>query len=87
MNTSSRSSLLLRDAGLFLVYMGIESGNESGLEVLFKEMTVAENLAAGSNIEGGAGSYFLMDSCCSIRQARFNRCARIRASCARSWRR
>jgi len=36
----------LRDAGLFLVYMGIESGNESGLEVLYKQMTVEENLAA-----------------------------------------
>ncbi len=36
----------LRDAGLFLVYMGIESGVESGLEVLYKQMTVEENLAA-----------------------------------------
>jgi radical SAM superfamily enzyme YgiQ (UPF0313 family) len=36
----------LRDAGLFLVYMGIESGTEQGLKVLNKEMTVEENLAA-----------------------------------------
>ena len=36
----------LRDAGLFLVYMGIESGTEQGLEVLNKEMTVEENLQA-----------------------------------------
>ncbi len=36
----------LRDAGLFLVYMGIESGVEQGLEVLFKEMTVDQNLTA-----------------------------------------
>jgi len=36
----------LRDAGLFLVYMGIESGVEQGLKILHKEMTVAENLAA-----------------------------------------
>jgi radical SAM superfamily enzyme YgiQ (UPF0313 family) len=36
----------LRDAGLFLVYMGIESGVEQGLEVLNKEMTVEQNLAA-----------------------------------------
>src|SRR4029077_18998938 len=36
----------LRDAGLFLVYMGIESGVEAGLEVLHKQMTVEENLAA-----------------------------------------
>ena len=37
---------MLRDAGLFLVYMGIESGVEAGLEVLKKEMTVAQNIAA-----------------------------------------
>ena len=36
----------LRDAGLFLVYMGIESGTEQGLEVLNKEMTVEENIQA-----------------------------------------
>jgi radical SAM superfamily enzyme YgiQ (UPF0313 family) len=36
----------LRDAGLFLVYMGIESGDEEGLKVLNKEMTVAQNLFA-----------------------------------------
>ena len=36
----------LRDAGLFLVYMGIESGTEQGLKVLNKEMTVEQNLAA-----------------------------------------
>ena len=35
---------MLRDAGLFLVYMGIESGVEAGLEVLFKQMTVEQNL-------------------------------------------
>jgi anaerobic magnesium-protoporphyrin IX monomethyl ester cyclase len=34
----------LREAGLFLVYMGIESGVEQGLEVLNKEMTVEQNL-------------------------------------------
>ncbi len=36
----------LRDAGLFLVYMGIESGVEQGLEVLHKQLTVEQNLAA-----------------------------------------
>ena len=36
----------LRDAGLFLVYMGIESGDEEGLKVLNKEMTVEQNLQA-----------------------------------------
>jgi anaerobic magnesium-protoporphyrin IX monomethyl ester cyclase len=36
----------MREAGLFLVYMGIESGVDSGLEVLFKQMTIAQNLDA-----------------------------------------
>ncbi len=36
----------LRDAGLFLVYMGIESGVEAGLEILHKQMTVEQNLMA-----------------------------------------
>jgi anaerobic magnesium-protoporphyrin IX monomethyl ester cyclase len=36
----------LRDAGLFLVYMGIESGTEEGLKVLNKQMTVEQNLEA-----------------------------------------
>ena len=35
----------LRDAGLFLVYMGIESGVDQGLKILHKEMTVQQNLA------------------------------------------
>jgi anaerobic magnesium-protoporphyrin IX monomethyl ester cyclase len=35
---------MLRDAGLFLVYMGIESGVDAGLDVLFKQMTVQQNL-------------------------------------------
>ncbi len=33
----------LREAGLFLVYMGIESGVESGLEILHKQLTVEQN--------------------------------------------
>lgn len=37
---------MLRDAGLFLVYMGLESGTESGLEVLHKQITVEQNRAA-----------------------------------------
>jgi radical SAM superfamily enzyme YgiQ (UPF0313 family) len=36
----------LRDAGLFLVYMGIESGTEEGLKVLNKQMTVEQNIQA-----------------------------------------
>ncbi|MGH6794570.1 MAG: hypothetical protein ACREDH_05080 [Methylocella sp.] len=34
------------EADLFLVYMGIESGDESRLEILFKQMTVERNLDA-----------------------------------------
>jgi anaerobic magnesium-protoporphyrin IX monomethyl ester cyclase len=36
----------LRHAGLFLVYMGIESGVEAGLELLHKQMTIEDNLSA-----------------------------------------
>ncbi|HTQ57901.1 MAG TPA: radical SAM protein [Bryobacteraceae bacterium] len=36
----------MRDAGLYLVYMGLESGNEEGLKVLHKQITVAQNLRA-----------------------------------------
>lgn len=37
---------MLRDAGLYLVYMGLESGTEAGLEVLNKGITREQNLAA-----------------------------------------
>lgn len=33
----------LREAGLFLVYMGIESGVDSGLEILHKQLSVEQN--------------------------------------------
>lgn len=36
----------LRNAGLFLVYLGLESGNEEGLATLNKEMTPEQNLLA-----------------------------------------
>jgi radical SAM superfamily enzyme YgiQ (UPF0313 family) len=36
----------MRDAGLYLVYMGLESGTEDGLDVLNKGTTVQENLQA-----------------------------------------
>ena len=36
----------MRDAGLFLVYMGIESGTQSGLEILYKQMSIEQNLSA-----------------------------------------
>jgi anaerobic magnesium-protoporphyrin IX monomethyl ester cyclase len=36
----------MRDAGLYLVYMGLESGNEEGLKSLHKQITVDENVGA-----------------------------------------
>lgn len=36
----------MRDAGLYLVYMGLESGNEEGLKVLHKQISVEQNLRA-----------------------------------------
>lgn len=36
----------MRDAGLYLVYMGLESGSDKGLETLHKQITVAQNEAA-----------------------------------------
>lgn len=36
----------MRDAGLYLVYMGLESGSEQGLVTLHKQITVAQNLRA-----------------------------------------
>ena len=36
----------MRDAGLYLVYMGLESGSEDGLETLHKQITVEQNLHA-----------------------------------------
>lgn len=38
----------MRDAGLYLVYMGLESGSEQGLETLHKQITVEQNLKAVS---------------------------------------
>jgi len=34
----------LRDAGLHAVYLGIESGNEAGLQTLNKRLTVVDSL-------------------------------------------
>jgi anaerobic magnesium-protoporphyrin IX monomethyl ester cyclase len=38
--------LKMRDAGLYLVYMGLESGSEEGLKTLHKQMTVEQNIRA-----------------------------------------
>jgi radical SAM superfamily enzyme YgiQ (UPF0313 family) len=36
----------MRDAGLYVVYLGIESGNEAGLQALNKQLTVGDSLRA-----------------------------------------
>ncbi len=36
----------MRDAGLFVVYMGLESGSEEGLATLHKQITLEQNLRA-----------------------------------------
>jgi radical SAM superfamily enzyme YgiQ (UPF0313 family) len=36
----------MRDSGLYLVYMGLESGNDEGLSSLNKSITVEQNIAA-----------------------------------------
>jgi radical SAM superfamily enzyme YgiQ (UPF0313 family) len=36
----------MRDAGMYLVYMGLESGSDDGLDTLHKQITVAQNLRA-----------------------------------------
>jgi anaerobic magnesium-protoporphyrin IX monomethyl ester cyclase len=38
--------LRMKEAGLYLVYMGLESGSEEGLKTLHKQMTVEQNLRA-----------------------------------------
>ncbi len=36
----------MRDAGLYLVYMGLESGSDEGLRTLHKQTTVEQNIRA-----------------------------------------
>jgi len=38
--------LRMREAGLYLVYMGLESGSEQGLKTLHKQITVEQNVRA-----------------------------------------
>ncbi|MET8628738.1 radical SAM protein [Kitasatospora sp. NPDC004669] len=48
----------LRDAGLFLVYMGIESGVEAGLQILHKQLTVEQNLTGVQTLKD-VGLHFM----------------------------
>lgn len=66
----------LRDAGLFIVYMGLESGSDEGLETLNKGLEVAQNVEAvrqlkalGLTFEFG---FMLFDPSSSFRSIREN---------------
>ena len=41
----------MRDAGLFMVYMGLESGSEQGLATLHKQINVEQNLRAVATLK------------------------------------
>jgi anaerobic magnesium-protoporphyrin IX monomethyl ester cyclase len=41
----------MRDAGLYLVYMGLESGSEEGLKTLHKQITVDQNIRAVNTLK------------------------------------
>ena len=43
---------LMREAGLYVVYLGIESGNEAGLRALNKQLTVEDSLRAVTILRG-----------------------------------
>ena len=58
----------MRDAGLFFVYLGLESGHQEGLKVLGKQTTVAQNMRAVSilkDLDLGLGYGFMMFEPCS----------------------
>jgi len=66
----------MRDSGLYLIYMGLESGDEEGLVTLNKEITVEQNLAAvrllkelGIRFEYG---FMLLDPSSTFRSVRAN---------------
>src|SRR5690349_8573418 len=42
----------MRDAGLYLVYMGLESGTDEGLKTLHKQITVEQNIRAVATLKG-----------------------------------
>lgn len=66
----------MRDAGLYLVYMGLESGSDDGLDVLHKQITVEENLRAVEILKGlGLGfeyGFMLFDPSTTFESVRSN---------------
>ena len=73
----------MRDAGLYLVYMGLESGTDDGLDVLHKQITVEQNIRAVDTLkEIGLGfeyGFMLFDP-----STHLNRCGPTSPSCAAS---
>jgi len=67
---------ILRDAGLYLVYMGLESGSEEGLDVLNKGLSVEQNLNAVNTLKGIGLSFqygfMLLDPSSSFKSVREN---------------
>ena len=66
----------MRDAGMYLVYMGLESGSEVGLETLHKQITVEQNVRAveilkqlGINFDFG---FMMLDPSSSFESIREN---------------
>lgn len=41
----------MREAGLYMVYMGLESGSEAGLDVLHKQISVEQNIRAVNTLK------------------------------------
>src|SRR5260370_39400834 len=68
----------MRGAGLFLVYMGIESGVDQGVEILFKQVTVQQSLDAVATLKrlGVAFAYgfMLFDPSSTVGSIRENVC-------------
>jgi len=66
----------MREAGLFLVYMGIESGVDSGLEILFKQMSIEQNLNAIETLKelrmGFSYGFMLFDPSSTFQSVRDN---------------
>src|SRR5262249_52108006 len=66
----------MRDAGMYLVYMGLESGSEDGLDTLNKEITVEQNLRAVEMLKGlGVAfeyGFMLLDPSSSFESVRQN---------------
>ena len=58
--------------------------SKPGLEVLYKQMTVEQNLSARRRRSRSSASCSRTASCCSTRRARSSRSARTSGSCARS---